>query len=140
MIDVFAAAAGTGWEGQAMNGAALRHALAITLHPELAPLMQGLIYGWWRHGAVDYLSTTSADARDPDATGCGLLFLAYLHDGLGHAWPAIVRTGGRPSPAPMRPSRAWTLATPTPPSRKPWPRMSTASGGWCFRRTGTPGA
>jgi hypothetical protein len=95
MIDAFAAAAGTGWEGQATNGAALRHALAITLHPELAPLMQGLLHGWWRHGAGDYLSTTSADARDPDATGCGLLFLAYLHDGLGHTWPAIVQTGGR---------------------------------------------
>jgi hypothetical protein len=94
MVDVFAAAADTGWEGQATNGTALRHALAATLHPELAPLMQGLMDGWWRHGAGDYLSTTGADARDPDATGCGLLFLAYLHDGLGQGWPAIVRAGG----------------------------------------------
>ena len=94
MVDVFAAAAGTGWEGQAPNGTALRHALAAHLHPELAPLMQGLMHGWWCHGARDYLATTSAGARHPDATGCGLLFLAYLHDGLGHAWPTIVRTGG----------------------------------------------
>jgi hypothetical protein len=94
MIDVFAAAVGSGWEGQATNGTVLRHALAAALHPELAPLMQGLMHGWWHHGAGDYLSTTGADARDPDATGCGLLFLAYLHDDLGHTWPAIVRTGG----------------------------------------------
>jgi len=33
-------------------------------------------------------------ARDSDATGCGLLFLAYLHDGLCQSWPAIVQTGG----------------------------------------------
>ena len=39
MVDVFAAAASTGWEGQATNGTALRHALATYLHPELAPLM-----------------------------------------------------------------------------------------------------
>ena len=77
-----------------MNGMALRYALAAVLHPELAPLMQGLTRGWWHHGAGDYLSTHSAAAHDSDATGCGLLFLAYLHAGLGHAWPAIVRTGG----------------------------------------------
>jgi len=94
MVDVFAAAAGTGWEGQAANGTALRHTLAALLHPELAPLMQGITHGWWRHGAGDYLSTNVADARDPDATGCGLLFLAYLHDGLDQGWPVIVRAGG----------------------------------------------
>jgi hypothetical protein len=94
MIDVFAAAAGTGWDGQATNGTALRHALAAHLHPELVPLMQGLMHGWWRHGARDYLSTNSPDACDLDATGCGVLFLSYLHDGLGHAWPVMVRTGG----------------------------------------------
>src|SRR5713101_7341304 len=42
MVDVFAAAAGTGWEGSATNGTALRHALAASLHPELEPLMQGI--------------------------------------------------------------------------------------------------
>ena len=94
MVDVFAAAAGTGWQGQATNGTALRHALAAHLHPELVPLMQGIMHGWWRHGAEDYLSTNSAGARDPNATGCGLLFLSYLHDGLGHSWHTIVRTGG----------------------------------------------
>lgn len=94
MVDVFAAAAGTGWEGGATNGTALRHALAALLHPELAPLMQGITHGWWSHGAGDYLSTNVADARDLDATGCGLLFLSYLHDDLGHAWPAIVQMGG----------------------------------------------
>jgi hypothetical protein len=94
MVDIFAAAAGTGWEGGAMNGTALRHALAAALHPELVPLMQGLTRGWWHHGAGDYLSTHGAAARDSDATGCGLLFLAYLHDGLCQSWPAIVRTGG----------------------------------------------
>jgi len=94
MVDIFTAAAGTGWQGQATNGTALRHALAAHLHPELAPLMQGIMHGWWCHGAGDYLSTNGADARDPDATGCGLLFLSYLCDGLGHSWPTIVQTGG----------------------------------------------
>jgi len=94
MVDVFAAAAGTGWDSQATNGTALRYALAAHLHPELAPLMHGLMHGWWRHGARDYLSTNDPVARDLDAMGCGLLFLSYLHDGLGHAWPVIVRTGG----------------------------------------------
>jgi hypothetical protein len=94
MVEVFTAAAGTGWDGQATNGTALRHALVVYLHPEVAPLMQGLMHGWWRHGAGDYLSTNKTDACDPDATGCGLLFLSYLHDGLGHPWPVIVRTGG----------------------------------------------
>lgn len=94
MIERFAAAAGTGWEARATNGTALRHALVAAWHPELAPLMQGLIHGWWCHGAVDYLSTNDAAPPYLDATGCGLLFLAYLHDGLGHTWPAIVQTGG----------------------------------------------
>jgi hypothetical protein len=94
MVEVFIAAAGTGWDSQATNGTALRHALVGHLHPELAPLLQGLGQGWWRHGAGDYLSTNTTEARDPDATGCGLLFLSYLHDGLGHPWPVIVRTGG----------------------------------------------
>src|SRR5262249_51407153 len=49
--------------------------------------------GWWRHGADDYVSTPQAPASDPDATGCGLLFLTYLHAGLGYPWPAIVRAG-----------------------------------------------
>jgi len=94
MVDVFAAAAGTGWEGQATNGTALRHALASTLHPELAPLMQGIMHDWWSHGAADYLSTHGADAHGPDPTGCGLLFLVYLHDSLNYSWPTIVRAGG----------------------------------------------
>ena len=94
MVDIFTAAVGTGWQGQATNGTALRHALAAHLHPELAPLMQELIHGWWRHGAGDYLSINSAGARHPDATGCGLLFLSYLHDNLGYSWPVIVRMGG----------------------------------------------
>src|SRR6516162_377872 len=38
MVDIFMAAAGTGWEGRATNGTVLRHALAVHLHPELAPL------------------------------------------------------------------------------------------------------
>jgi hypothetical protein len=92
MIEVFAAAVGPGWEDQTTPGTALRYALVTTLHPDLAPLMLGLIHGWWHHGASDYLTTRSSD--DPDATGCGLLFLAYLHAGLGHSWPAIVRAGG----------------------------------------------
>jgi hypothetical protein len=94
MLDVFTAAAGTGWDGQATNGTALRHALAAHLHPELAPLMQSIIHGWWSHGAADYLASNRAGARDPDATGCGLLFLSYLHDGLGYSWSTIVQTGG----------------------------------------------
>ncbi len=94
MVEVFAAAAANGWEGGTTNSVALTHALAVALHPELGPLLQWLVHGWWSHGAVDYLSTNRADARDPDATGCGLLFLSYLHDGLGWLWPAIVRAGG----------------------------------------------
>jgi hypothetical protein len=94
MVDIFTAAADTGWDGQATNGTALRHALAMHLHPELAPLMQGITHAWWSHGAADYLSSNNAGTRDPDATGCGLLFLFYLHDGLGHSWSSIVRIGG----------------------------------------------
>src|SRR5215510_6855142 len=45
MVDVFAAATSTGWDGQATNGTALRHALAAVLHPELTPLMQGITHG-----------------------------------------------------------------------------------------------
>jgi hypothetical protein len=94
MVEVFTAAAGTGWDGQATHGTALRYALVVHLHPALAPLLQGLVHGWWRPGAGDYLATNTPDARDPDATDGGLLFLSYLHDGLGYPWPVIVRTGG----------------------------------------------
>jgi len=94
MIKLFATAAANGWEDGTTNGTALTHALVVALHPELGPLLQWLVHGWWSHGTVDYLSTHCADARDPDATGCGLLFLSYLHDSLGWHWPAIVRAGG----------------------------------------------
>jgi hypothetical protein len=94
MVEIFAAAAANGWESSATNGAALTHALAVALHPELGPQLQWITRSWWTHGAVDYLSTNCAEARDPDATGCGLLFLFYLHDGLGQRWSAIVRAGG----------------------------------------------
>jgi hypothetical protein len=94
MVDVFVAAAGHGWEGGTTHGTAFTWALAVALHPELGPLLQGMAGGWWNHGAVDYLATNRTHAADPDATGCGVLFLCYLHNGLGQSWPAIVRAGG----------------------------------------------
>lgn len=94
MVEVFVASAGHGWEGGATNGAALTWALAVVLHPQLGRRLQGTAHGWWAHGAVDYLSTNHTDAGDPDAPGCGLLFLCYLHDGLRQPWPAIVQAGG----------------------------------------------
>lgn len=94
MVEVFEAAIDNGWDCGATNGEALSRALAVALHPELGPVLPATEIGWWDNGAVDYISANIADDRNSDANGCGLLFLYYLHDGLGHGWDAISRAGG----------------------------------------------
>ncbi len=94
MVEVYEDAINNGWDCGLTNGEALSRALAVVLHPELAPDMRETILAWWNNGAEDYISTNDENDRNEDANGVGLLFLYYLHFGLKHEWPQIARTGG----------------------------------------------
>lgn len=94
MVEVFEDASDTGWDCGLTNGEALSRALAVVLHPELGPQMTPTEIGWWSNGATDYISANIANDRNADANGGGLLFLYYLHDGLGKGWDEIARAGG----------------------------------------------
>lgn len=94
MVEVYEAILNNGWDCGRTNGEALSRALAVALHPELAPDMRETIIDWWNNGAEDYISTNDEDDRNNDANGGGLLFLYYLHFGREKDWAQIVQAGG----------------------------------------------
>ena len=92
VVEVFAAAQGTGWNCGASNGEALSRVLAAQLYP--AQLNGFATAAAWldsdRPNFVDHNDHTD---RNPVSIGCAVLFLNYLHDQLGASWLEIIAHG-----------------------------------------------
>jgi hypothetical protein len=95
LVEVFAAAAGSGWDCGHTNGQALSVALACEQSATLATAyLAPSVQGWWKKGHADYVTQNTATDQDWDANGCGTLFMYYLHSQLGYEWPRITAAGG----------------------------------------------
>jgi len=68
--------------------------MAFEQHPDLAPDFTQTEQAWWAAGHRDYVNDNGADDRDQEASGCGDLFLYYLHTQLTFSWGDIVAAGG----------------------------------------------
>jgi hypothetical protein len=94
LVEVFEAVQGRGWDCGHVNGEALSRVLASERTPALGSLQQQTGQGWWADGRGDYVTVNDADDQNPDANGCGPLFLLYLHSQLGFSWEQIVAAAG----------------------------------------------
>jgi len=94
VIELFEAAINNGWDSGQTNGESLSRVLAVERNANLATVIVPTEQRWWRNGHRDYVTSNSATDQDEDATGCGVLFLSYLHTQLGFSWTQIATTGG----------------------------------------------
>lgn len=92
VVEVFAAAQGSGWNCAASNGEALSRVLSTQLYP--AQLNGFATAAAWldsdRPNFVDHNDHTD---QNPVSIGCAVLFLNYLHSQLGASWLDIVTHG-----------------------------------------------
>jgi len=95
VVEVFEADISNGWDCGFTNGESLSRVLAFERHPEIAGEFNQTEQDWWASGHRDYVNDNSAGDTDQIASGCGDLFLYYLHSQLTFDWPAICSTGGR---------------------------------------------
>ncbi|TMG38371.1 MAG: hypothetical protein E6H92_05915 [Chloroflexi bacterium] len=94
VVEVFQDALGNGWDCGHTNGESLSRVLAFDRHPEIASDFTQTEQDWWSQGHQDYVNDNSADDRNQVASGCGDLFLYYLHGQLTFSWHDIVAAGG----------------------------------------------
>jgi hypothetical protein len=94
IVEVFEAAINNGWDCGFTNGEALSRVLAFDRHPEIAGDFNQTEQDWWSAGHADYVNDNSAGDTDQVASGCGDLFLYYLHSQLTFDWNAICAAGG----------------------------------------------
>jgi len=95
VVEVFEAAINNGWDCGYTNGESLSRVLAFDRHPEIAGEFNQTEQDWWASGHRDRVNDNSAGDTDQLASGCGDLFLYYLHSQLTFEWPSICSTGGR---------------------------------------------
>jgi hypothetical protein len=94
IVEIFEAAIANGWDCGRVNGESLSRVLAFQRHPEIAAEFIQTGQDWWAQGQADYVNDNSAGDTDQIASGCGVLFLYYLHSQLTFGWDAIARAGG----------------------------------------------
>lgn len=92
LVEVFASYQEKGWDSGTHSGEALSRVIAASIYPGQIP---GFATGgaWLDTDRKDYVNRTIHTDRDPVATGCGTLFLNYLHHQLGFGWSEIVKAG-----------------------------------------------
>jgi hypothetical protein len=95
IVEVFEAAIDSGWDCGRTNGESLSRVLAFERHPEIAAEFIQTGQDWWAQGHADHVNDNSAGDTDQVASGCGDLFLYYLHSQLTFSWDAIARAGGQ---------------------------------------------
>lgn len=95
IVEVFEAAINNGWDCGRTNGESLSRVLAFELHPEIAAEFNQTEQDWWAQGHTDHVNDNSAGDTDQVASGCGDLFLYYLHSQLTFGWDAIAQAGGQ---------------------------------------------
>jgi len=94
LVEIFEAAAKTGWSCGNTNGEGLSRVLAGERNANLGPLFTQTAQAWWQAGHADYVNSNGADDRDENSNGCATLFLFYLNNQLGFDWRTITTTGG----------------------------------------------
>ena len=94
IVEVYEAAINNGWDCAVTNGESLSRVLAFERHPEIAQEFNPTEQDWWAQGRQDYVNDNSAGDTDQIASGCGDLFLYYLHSQLTFDWTAICAVGG----------------------------------------------
>src|SRR2546423_1991817 len=94
IVEVFEAAINNGWDCAVTNGESLSRVLAFDRHPEIAADFNQTEQDWWASGHPDHVNDNSAGDTDQLASGCGDLFLYYLHSQLSFGWPSICSAGG----------------------------------------------
>ena len=94
IVEVFEAALNNGWDCGVTNGESLSRVLAFDRHPEIAGDFNQTEQDWWASGHPDHVNDNSAGDTDQLASGCGDLFLYYLHSQLTFDWPSICSAGG----------------------------------------------
>jgi len=93
-VEVFEAARNNGWDCGFTNGESLSRVLAFDRHSEIAGDFNQTEQDWWASGHPDHVNDNSAGDTDQLASGCGDLFLYYLHSQLTFDWPSICSAGG----------------------------------------------
>src|SRR5207248_1671142 len=76
----------SGWECGVAIVESLSRVLACERHPELAAECNPAEQDWWAQEHRDYVNDNSAGDTDQIASGCGDLFLYYLHSQLTFDW------------------------------------------------------
>ena len=94
IVEVFQAAINNGWDCGVTNGESLSRVLAFERHPEIAEEFNPTEQYWWAQGHRDYVNDNTAGDTDQIASGCGDLFLYYLHTQLTFDWTTVCSTGG----------------------------------------------
>ena len=94
IVEVFEAAINNGWDCGVTNGESLSRVLAFERHPEIAAEFNPTEQDWWAQGHGDYVNDNSAGDTDQIASGCGDLFLYYVHSQLTFDWTTMCGAGG----------------------------------------------
>jgi hypothetical protein len=94
IVEIFEAAINNGWDCGRTNGESFSRVLAFERHPEIAAEFMQTEQDWWAQGHLDHVNDNSAGDTDQMASGCGDLFLYYLHGQLTFGWDAIAQAGG----------------------------------------------
>src|SRR5205814_10146956 len=94
IVEVFEAAGNNGWDCAVTNGESLSRVLAFERHPEIAAEFDPTEQDWGAQRHRDYVNDNSAGDTDQIASGCGDLFLYYLHSQLTFDWTTVCGAGG----------------------------------------------
>src|SRR5436309_10266393 len=94
VVEVFEADISNGWDCGVTNGESLSRVLAFERHAEIAAEFNPTEQDWWAQGHGDYVNDNSAGDTDQIASGCGDLFLYYLHSQLTFDWTTMCGAGG----------------------------------------------
>ena len=90
--EVFSALQNAGWDGECSNGEGLSRALAAELYP--TEVKNFVCAPRWLDGSEhrrNYVDQNDPTDRNPQSTGCAVLFLYYLRSQLQFSWAAIVQ-------------------------------------------------
>jgi hypothetical protein len=84
--------ASRGWDCGASTGEGLSRVLANDLYPGAEP-PNWLPAAWLDGSRQDWVTTTNPTDQNSASTGCSVLFLNWLHFGLGYPWREITAAG-----------------------------------------------
>jgi len=93
VVDVLAAARGRHGDCGTSYGSALKRVLAAEFYPKEGTEFATAPH-WLDSARADYVSVNEQTDLNPQATGCSVLFLNYLHSQLNLSWERIVQAGG----------------------------------------------